>query len=151
MDVVVNHLGQCVADADRSRAFYEAVFGFGFWHEITLPDRPLATLVGLEPPLGVRAVYLRRGDFVLELIEYVDAPPEPPTRPRRMNDAGLTHLSLAVADLAEARDAVRAHGGEVLDDTDVGMAVMVRDPDGQLIELLPVAYREHLPPWPPAG
>lgn len=149
MDTVVNHLGQCVADADRSRAFYEAVFGFRYWFEISLPDQPLATLVALPPPLGVRAVYLRRGDFVLELIEYADAPPEPTERPRRMNDAGLTHLSLAVPDLASARAAVTAHGGEVLDATDVGLAVMVRDPDGQLIELLPVAYRTSLPPWPP--
>ena len=58
MDTVVNHLGQCVTDADRSRAFYEAVFGFRHWFEITLPDQPLATLVALPPPLGVRAVYL---------------------------------------------------------------------------------------------
>ena len=32
-------------------------------------------------------------------------------------------------------------GGEVLADTDVGAAIFVRDPDGQLIELLPMAYR----------
>jgi predicted lactoylglutathione lyase len=33
---------------------------------------------------------------------------------------------------------VAEHGGEVLGETDVGgMAIMVRDPDGQLLELLP--------------
>jgi hypothetical protein len=33
---------------------------------------------------------------------------------------------------------VAEHGGEVLEDTEIrGMAVMVRDPDGQLLELLP--------------
>ena len=37
---------------------------------------------------------------------------------------------------------VTEHGGEVLTDTDVGgLAIMVRDPDGQLLELLPMSYR----------
>ncbi len=149
MTSIVNHLGQCVADVERSRRFYEEVFGFRSWYEITLPDQPVATLVDLTPPLGVRAVYLRRDDFVLELIGYADAPPVPPDRPRAMNDLGLTHLSLAVDDLDAVRAAVVRCGGSVLDHTDVGMAVMVRDPDGQLIELIPASYRDHLPPWPP--
>ena len=32
--------------------------------------------------------------------------------------------------------AVEANGGEVLSDTDIGVAVFVKDPDGQLLELL---------------
>ena len=36
-----------------------------------------------------------------------------------------------------------ACGGEVLTDTDVGgLAIMVRDPDGQLLELMPMSYRD---------
>ncbi len=58
-----------------------------------------------------------------------------------MTDIGLTHVSIGVDDLAAARTAVTEHGGEVLDDTDIGMAVMVRDPDGQLLELLHVDHR----------
>ena len=53
-----------------------------------------------------------------------------------MDHLGLTHLSLSVDDLDEALAAVEAHGGEVLVDTNLGMAVFVKDPDGQLIELL---------------
>ena len=32
-------------------------------------------------------------------------------------------------------------GGEVLTHTDIGAAIFIRDPDGQLIELLPMSYR----------
>ncbi|MCW2573610.1 MAG: glyoxalase/bleomycin resistance protein/dioxygenase, partial [Frankiales bacterium] len=57
-------------------------------------------------------------------------------RPRPFTEPGLTHLSLTTDDLPGVLDRVRACGGEVLADTDIGAAVMVRDPDGQLIELL---------------
>jgi hypothetical protein len=39
---------------------------------------------------------------------------------------------------------VRAYGGEVVDGSNIGAAVFIRDPDGQLVELLPMAYRRHL-------
>ena len=41
-----------------------------------------------------------------------------------------------MGDLDAAITTVVDHGGEVLEDTNVGVAVFVRDPDGQLIELL---------------
>jgi hypothetical protein len=56
-----------------------------------------------------------------------------------MDETGLTHLSFS-CDVDAARAAVEACGGEVLTDTDVGVAVFVRDPDGQLLELLPLGY-----------
>ncbi len=62
-----------------------------------------------------------------------------------MNEPGLTHVSLSVEDLAATCALVTEHGGEVLTDTDIGMAVFVRDPDGQLLELLPLTYRASLP------
>ena len=73
MGFVINHVGQCVTDVDRSRRFYEDVLGFEFWREIAPPDEMTAQLIDLEPPLGVRAVYLRRDEFVLELIHYSEA------------------------------------------------------------------------------
>ena len=39
-------------------------------------------------------------------------------------------------------------GGTVVEGTDIGAAIFVRDPDGQLVELLPSTYRDHLPPKP---
>jgi predicted enzyme related to lactoylglutathione lyase len=80
-------------------------------------------------------VYLTLGDFVLELLHY-ERDGNPPFRPRAMNEPGLTHLSITVTDLPGALERVRALGGAVDESTHVGVAVMVRDPDGQLIELL---------------
>ena len=39
-------------------------------------------------------------------------------------------------------------GGRLIEESDVGAALLIRDPDGQLIELLPVSYRDRLPPKP---
>ena len=86
-------------------------------------------------PLGVTAVYLQRDGFVLELLAY--SARSVSARERVVDEVGLTHVSLSVASLPDAMARVVEHGGTVLDDTLIdGVAVFVRDPDGQLIELL---------------
>jgi predicted enzyme related to lactoylglutathione lyase len=62
-----------------------------------------------------------------------------------MNEAGLTHISVSVDDIPATCSRVEALGGEVLRDTDIDFAIFVRDPDGQLLELLPMTFREGLP------
>ncbi|MGO9875448.1 MAG: hypothetical protein ACLPVY_16800 [Acidimicrobiia bacterium] len=37
---------------------------------------------------------------------------------------------------------MQEYGGEVLTETDIDVAVFIRDPDGQLIELLPLEYAD---------
>lgn len=134
---VWNHVGLCVTDLERSRRFYEGVFGFALQYDLEVPDGPAATLLRVEAPVGLTAVYLQLGGTVLELLHF-DRPGNEPARERSFTEPGLTHLSFTVDDLAATCVAVRQHGGEVLEDTDVaGMAIMVRDPDGQLLELLP--------------
>ncbi len=61
-----------------------------------------------------------------------------------MNEPGLTHVSLSVDDIDEVCARVPAYGGEVVESSNIGAAVFIRDPDGQLVELLPMAYRRHL-------
>jgi lactoylglutathione lyase len=144
---VFNHLGQCVADLGRSRRFYEEVFGFEFWREIEPPDSPSDRLLGLTPPIGMTACYLRRDGLVLELLHFAGSGARAGlARARRMNELGLTHLSLSVDDVEATCRAVTAHGGEVLGDTNIGAAIFVRDPDGQLVELLPMSYRASVDP-----
>ena len=87
------------------------------------------------PSPGLTAVYLTMGAFVLELLHF-DRPENPPFRARVFNEPGLTHLSLSVDDIPATLESVRRCGGSVVESSDLGMAVMVRDPDGQLIELL---------------
>lgn len=133
---VVNHSGLCVTDLDRSRRFYEQVFGFAPRNELTVPDAPASRLLGVPEPVGLTAVYLVRDGFVLELLHF-DRDGNDPRRARSFTEPGLTHLSFTVPDLPAARAAVLAAEGVVLDGTDVGgRAVMVRDPDGQVLELL---------------
>ncbi|HTI73427.1 MAG TPA: VOC family protein [Mycobacterium sp.] len=144
---VFNHVGLCVADRDRSRRFYEGLLGFTFWWELELPDEGTEKLLQLERPIGVHATYLVRDGFVLELIDYskrdVHAGSE-----RVMDEVGLTHMSLSVSDLAAVLAKVDEYGGSVIDETVTEHYAMVRDPDGQLIELLPDSWLAGLPPRP---
>jgi lactoylglutathione lyase len=137
---VVNHVGLCVTDLERSRRFYEQVLGFTFARDLQVPDGPAAKLLRVTAPVGLKAVYLELEGFTLELIHF-DRDGNHPRRDRHFTEPGLTHLSFSVRDLPYTRDRVVELGGEVLEDTDMaGAAIMVRDPDGQLLELLPTSY-----------
>lgn len=141
--VAFNHVGHCVTDLARSKRFYTDVLDFEIEREIQPPDEGSAKLLGLTAPLGMTACYLRRDGLVLELLHYADEELVP--RPTRvMNETGLTHLSVSVDDITQTCARVREHGGEVLEGTDIGVGIFVRDPDGQLIELLPMSYRAQL-------
>jgi catechol 2,3-dioxygenase-like lactoylglutathione lyase family enzyme len=143
-DVAFNHLGHCVTDLARSRRFYEELLGFEFEREVNPPDDPSSTLLRLPKPLGMTALYLHRDGLVLELLHFTGE--TEPARERVMNEPGLTHISVSVTDVDRVCARVADYGGEVLADTNIGFGVFIRDPDGQLIELLPMSYREHLDP-----
>ncbi len=145
---IYNHTGHVVTDLDRSKRFYQEVFGFRLWYEITPPDVPTAQLTGLTPPLGVTATYLTLDGFVLELMHYSADGATLPFRARTMNEPGLTHLSISVDDVQAAAARAVEFGGQRIEESDIGAALFVRDPDGQLIELLPAGYRDRLPPKP---
>ncbi|OBF66399.1 glyoxalase-like protein [Mycobacterium sp. 852002-51971_SCH5477799-a] len=144
---VFNHVGLCVTDRERSRRFYEGLLGFQFWWELDPPDGPTSQLVRLAEPLGVHATYLVRDGLVLELMDYskrqVHAGGE-----RVMDQIGLTHISFSVSDLPGVLGKVAEFGGAVVDET-VGEAMaMIRDPDGQLLELLSDGWLSALPARP---
>jgi catechol 2,3-dioxygenase-like lactoylglutathione lyase family enzyme len=142
-DAVLNHLGHCVTDLERARRFYEEVFGFEVVRELKVPDRPSDRLLQVEAPLGMTALYLRKGEFILELLHF-DRPGNPPERRRPFNEPGLTHLSFSVEDIHRSADLAVQWGGRLVEESDVGAALFVRDPDGQLIELLPMSYRRSI-------
>jgi lactoylglutathione lyase len=143
-----NHTGQVVTDLERSKRFYQEVLGFKFWYEITPPDEMTAKLSSLEPPLGVTASYLTLDGCVLELMYYSVPGARAPFASRTMNEPGLTHLSISVDDVRATAKKAAEYGGRVIEESDVGAAIFIRDPDGQLLELLPVTYRAGLPPKP---
>ncbi len=137
-DGVVNHVGQCTADLAAAQRFYVELLKFEVERELKLPDEVAGPFLGVAAPVGLRAVYLRLGSFVLELMEF-DRPGNPRRADRVFNEPGLTHLSISVDDLAATVARVVDFGGEVV--TDLPVAAIVRDPDGQLLELLPMASR----------
>jgi catechol 2,3-dioxygenase-like lactoylglutathione lyase family enzyme len=137
---IFNHVGHATADMEKAVAFYEGVLGFTVERTLRPPDASTSTLLGIDAP-GLEVVYLRRGPFVLELMQF-HREGNPPWRERVFNEPGLTHLSISVVDLEAAAAQVEAHGGTVV--AAFPYAVMVRDPDGQLIELLTMDYRRQL-------
>jgi lactoylglutathione lyase len=141
---IVNHLGHCVTDLDRSRRFYEEVLGFEWWRDFDADDALTSDLLSLPKPVGLKAVYLRQDGFVLELIGYTDTPINP-FQKRVMNDPGFTHISVSVDDIKATAAKAVEYGGSVVEGSDIELALMIRDPDGQLIELLTMGYRDNLP------
>jgi len=144
---VFNHVGLCVSDTARSRRFYEGLLGFSFWWELEPPDAGTDRLLQLNKPIGLRATYLIRDGLVLELLAYsyraLHAGPD-----RVMDQLGLTHISLSVSDLGELLAAVESFGGSVVEGTVSEQSAMVRDPDGQMLELLSDSWLAVVPPRP---
>lgn len=135
----VSHLGLRVRNLPRAQQFYEAL-GFTEVKHLTVPDKLASSLLDLEPPIGFEAVYLDNDGFTLQLLTFAGYPaPDEPER--TMIGGGLTHLSLAVDDVAAAQAAVKAAGGSVIADPGGGFACMVRDPEGQLLELIDSSTR----------
>lgn len=141
---VVNHVGLCVTDLDRAQRFYVEVLGFEVGRELTLPDSATATFLSVEPPVGLSAVYLERGPFTLELLHF-DRPGNPVAIDRPFTQPGLTHLSFSVDDLDTTLALVTDLGGELVTVLP-GAAAIIRDPDGQTLELLPMSYRASIAP-----
>ncbi len=145
---VFNHIGLVVGDLQRSKQFYENVLGFRLWYEDAPVDAATAKLLGLAPPLGVQTCYLTLGECFLELIHYGAPEAKVTRRQRSMDETGLSHLSISVDDIrATAARAVEC-GGEIVESSDLGLALLIRDPDGQFVELLSMSYPKSRPPQP---
>lgn len=145
--VTFNHIGLCVADTARSRHFYEGLLGFTFWWELDPPDEGTGQLLQLNRPIGLHATFLVRDGLVLELLAYWHRPLRAGTD-RVLDQVGLTHLSLSVSDLGGVLASVEEFGGAVVEGTVSEQSAMIRDPDGQLIELLPDSWLQIVPPRP---
>jgi lactoylglutathione lyase len=147
---VFNHVGLCVADTARSRRFYEDLLDFTFWWELAAPDEGTSQLLQLNTPIGLHATYLVRDGLVLELLAYSHRVLRAGSD-RVMDNVGLTHLSLSVSDLAAVLARVQDFGGSVVAESVSDQSAMIRDPDGQLLELLSDSWLAVLPPRPNQG
>jgi len=146
----LSHVGLCVRDLERAMRFYRDLLGFVEEHRLEVEGEHTDRLLRLRGT-RLRAVYLLRDGVRLELLRF-DAPPPPPPHERVLHEPGLTHLSFRVDDLDAALAALRAAGETVLEDTVLSFpewrsgAAFVRDPDGQLIELVQAPGDPSRPP-----
>jgi lactoylglutathione lyase len=145
---VYNHIGLVVSDLQRSKQFYEQVLGFRVWYEDAPADGAVAKLLGLAPPLGAKTCYLTLGECFLELIHFGAPQAQVTRRPRSMDEVGLSHLSVSVDDIRGTAARAVECGGDIVESSDLGLALLIRDPDGQLLELLSMDYPKSRPPQP---
>lgn len=135
----VAHTGLGVTDLARSARFYCDLLGFQHCRRLEMPADQVTDFLALDPPGGdLKAVYLMLGDFQLELLLF-DPPGGNRVRERRMNQVGLTHISIGVDSVAAVLARLSEFGGELV--SSLGdKAAMIRDPDGQFVELLEADY-----------
>ena len=136
-----HHTGLCVTDLERSTRFYVEGLDFRVVTDLHPPDDPVAGFFGLSGPLGLTVRFLERDDFVLELFAFSQAGSDTSTAGERtMRSPGLTHLALTYDDIDAAATQAAAAGGAVMGNRIPGTAILVRDPDGIQIELLPTGF-----------
>jgi catechol 2,3-dioxygenase-like lactoylglutathione lyase family enzyme len=142
----LHHTGYTVSDLDRSLGFYRDLLGLEVLAEQEKRGGYLAAIVG-HPDAHVRMAHLRapgiEGGHVLELFQYL-APAGQRAADSAPCDVGTPHLCLAVGDLHDRYERLRAAGVDtfvsppVEVDTGINrgaLALYLRDPDGILIEL----------------
>ncbi len=147
----LTHIGICVSDWERSLRFYRDALGFKHLSELQLAGEPSATLLQLDN-VELRAIYLERDGTRIELLHYPTPGHQGDGRPRRMNQLGLTHLSLRVDNLVQTLETLKQAGAQVLEETHIDIpgleaaAVFITDPDGTRIELVQAPGDPALPP-----
>ena len=77
----LTHVGLCVADARRSLAFYRDALDFRFARELEVKGEPSDTLLRLRD-VRLRAIYLERDGFCIELLHYASPGHAGDGRPR---------------------------------------------------------------------
>jgi catechol 2,3-dioxygenase-like lactoylglutathione lyase family enzyme len=132
----------CVTDLAASTCFYVEGLGFRVVTDLHPPDEPVAAFFGLDAPLDLTVRFLERDDFVLELFWFAASTDASSASSRTMRSPGLTHLTLTVDDIAAAAQHASKAGGTVMPHPIPGSAILVRDPDGLQIELLPTGFHQ---------
>jgi catechol 2,3-dioxygenase-like lactoylglutathione lyase family enzyme len=137
---ILVHIGLVVSDMQRAENFYSAMFGFVRDRELRMTADQLGVLQ-LQPESDMHAIYLMLGSITLELMAF-DPPSAETAATRTFNQTGLTHLSITVEHIAEACARAVAYGGSVIGTS--ARAAIIRDPDGQLLELVTMPVNDEI-------
>lgn len=144
-----SHLGICVSDIERSKAFYKEALGFSEGAVFDVGNE-VKDLVGVDGDLTMTSQMMVLGAFVIELIYFKDGRAFGVEGLRAMNQLGMTHLSFIVEDVDAAAAHAVACGATLLPSTRTSVEipgsdslelVFCLDPDGTRIEL----YRPSTP------
>lgn len=135
--VVFSHIAICCSNLERSEQFYTKALGLVLdkYADVGPAFETLTELPGIKG----RAGFFWCGATRVELLEY-ETPAAIGSQERRpMNQLGVTHMGLVVADLAAVTDLIEQYGGRVLAETRIagpqGAMVFGTDPDGVRLEL----------------
>jgi len=124
----VHHMGLVCRDLDATEAFYTRHFGFQRARVVELGG-------------GDRIVFLKSGDFYLELFRATQESPTPPPAGPGPEYPGWRHLAFKVDDidalLAELGPDARVTAGPMSFDEFIPgwKAVWIADPDGNIVEI----------------
>jgi glyoxylase I family protein len=133
----LHHTGLLVADIDRAAAFYiDALDAHWLFRPAVNRGESARYVMGGGPDVAFAFCYLGFRTGAVELMQFLDDPPEWAREPRQ---ALLPHFALVVDDVDETVERVVANGGRRLWPEPIdwgGTKVMyVADPDGNPIEL----------------
>ena len=133
--VTFRWLSHCCKDLEKTSRFYQEVMGFTLRNARDSKGDNVAKLLRMSTPFQVNLVFLQKDGLVLELqgFEYHNTEPGPDFVMTRLG-WGLIHLDCK--NLPEILERVPAYGGEILEDTNTGGSVLVKDPDGAILELI---------------
>ena len=136
----LTHLGICVAELERSVAFYRDALGFVEVGRYRVGDAATEQILEVADA-DLELVYLERDGWRIELLYYHSPGHSGDGERRPMNALGLTHLSFAVDDLDTVVRAIESGAGRVLGATTAhfksgNRGLFALDPDGTRIELI---------------
>ena len=120
----VHHLSFTVKNLERSREFYEGVMG-------------LSTIE--RPDMGIGGVWYEAGNAEVHLIELPSGTPH--ASPAEKLTPLANHNAFAIDDYAKTLEYLKSKDVEVLETSPERGQMWIRDPDGNVIELIaqPVA------------
>ncbi len=139
-------LGVVVRDLEKSGKFYTDVIGFTEANGFSVPAE-FCNQAGLtdQQPLTIRVFVLGAGEDAtkLKLMELPQAKPKPADQRFIHSQLGVSYLTIFVSDIDAALERIRkgnaklaSKGAVALPGNNQLFLVLVRDPDGNLIELI---------------